>query len=162
MVDEDDFGYLQEIIVDTGGWIYAATLELPVDADDAMKEAVADAGFDPEYAYCVRDVKEVDGTKLIQLFHPDDDFTWAGDFGRESDRWTPELKEACNFDPEREPDGCFWMEFDQAIGLWPKLNFGKVDNGHRAVTETCEIEKDVKRSLFVLANVVESEICVSI
>lgn len=112
LAESDDFGYIQEAMEDTSN-IYIMTLEVPRDNDE-MKGAVADAGFDPDYCYCIRDAKEVDGTKLIQLFHPDDDFRWTGDFGPDSDRWTPELKEACNYNPENE-DGCFWMEFDQAI-----------------------------------------------
>jgi hypothetical protein len=59
------------------------------------------------HAYSLLDAREVFGHKLVRVRNPWGSFEWDGDWSDHSSLWTPELKQAVNF--EAEDDGSFWM-----------------------------------------------------
>jgi calpain-15 len=60
----------------------------------------------------VAEVKDKNGkpTKLVQLRNPWGKFEWAGDWGDNSNCWTPALKKQLNHTADAN-DGTFWMNF---------------------------------------------------
>lgn len=63
----------------------------------ASKELLEKLGLVGNHSYGLLDVREVtlaDGSteKLVKLRNPWGDFEWNGDWGDESDLWTPELE----------------------------------------------------------------------
>jgi hypothetical protein len=68
------------------------------------------------HAYSLRDVKEVDGFRLVNIRNPWGHFEWGGDWSDHSDMWDkyPHVKEAIN--PElSDEDAEFWMSFEDMI-----------------------------------------------
>lgn len=64
------------------------------------------------HAYTILDSKEVinkEGQKerIIQIRNPWGEFEWKGDWGDDSNKWTPKLKKECKL--VKADDGIFWM-----------------------------------------------------
>ncbi|CAM9123398.1 unnamed protein product [Ectocarpus sp. 12 AP-2014] len=72
-------------------------------------------GLVPSHAYAVLDVKEVNGTRLLQVKNPWSRKRWRGPYSVEdTQRWTPALKEAVKYDLETamlKDNGVFWVDF---------------------------------------------------
>jgi calpain-15 len=75
--EHDDLGYL----------ISASTPGEDVWTETGGPEATG--GLVPGHAYSVIEVKEVYGHQLLQLRNPWGSFEWDGDWGDNSDLWTP-------------------------------------------------------------------------
>jgi calpain-15 len=52
-------------------------------------------------------------------------FEWQGDWGDESDLWTPQIMEALKYEPSPD-DGTFWMNFKDFSDNFKALNVCKV------------------------------------
>ena len=53
-------------------------------------------GLNVPHAYCVLALTEVEGECLIKLRNPNGWGGWNGEWGRDSARWTYDLRQACN------------------------------------------------------------------
>ena len=49
--------------------------------------------------------------QLVQLRNPWGQFEWTGDWGDDSDCWTPQLRKQLGMETAAD-DGSFWMDFD--------------------------------------------------
>jgi calpain-15 len=81
----------------------------------ASKELLEGLGLIGNHSYGVLDVREVkdafdEEVKLIQLRNPWGDFEWKGDWGDDSELWTPKLMQELN--QTDKDDGTFWMCLD--------------------------------------------------
>jgi len=90
---------------------------------------VSDGG----HAYCVMEVKEACGMRMLKIRNPHAGNEWQGDFSDADGRWheMPDLAEACGHTTVGEhEDGEFWMPFgefkegfrDVAVNLQPHTN----------------------------------------
>lgn len=64
---------------------------------EASAEALEELGLVAQHSYgllAAKEVKDANGdvVQLVQLRNPWGDFEWRGDWGDESDCWTPETK----------------------------------------------------------------------
>ena len=78
-----------------------------------------EAGLIDGHAYSLLSVVEACGVKLLELRNPWGSFEWTGDYGDDSDKWTPELKKACNF--SKEDDGTFWMCWEDFLLFFDEI-----------------------------------------
>jgi hypothetical protein len=67
--------------------------------------------------------KEVSGTvyKLMKLRNPFGEGEWNGDYCDNSEKWTPELKSAFNFEIAKD-DGIFWIDFENFVKYFSKVS----------------------------------------
>ncbi|CAM9283760.1 unnamed protein product, partial [Scytosiphon promiscuus] len=88
--------------------ITVATSEIEEDEADRL-------GLVPSHAYAVLDVKEINGTRLLQVKNPWSRKRWRGPYSVEdTQRWTPALKQAVKYDVETaqlKDNGVFWIDF---------------------------------------------------
>ncbi|XP_078656259.1 calpain-7-like [Branchiostoma floridae x Branchiostoma belcheri] len=68
------------------------------------------------HAYALLDIREHKGLKMIQLKNPWSHLRWKGRYSeQDSDRWTPELQKAFNYDvktAQSYDNGVFWIDYD--------------------------------------------------
>ncbi|KAF7730256.1 calpain 7 [Apophysomyces ossiformis] len=86
-------------------------------ATGEMTEAeAASLGLVPTHAYAVIDIKTVEDKRFMQVKNPWSHKRWCGPYSHADNiNWTPELKEALNYDPciaEKNDDGIFWIDFE--------------------------------------------------
>ncbi|CAM9298974.1 unnamed protein product, partial [Hapterophycus canaliculatus] len=88
--------------------ITVATSEIEEDEAERL-------GLVPSHAYAVLDVKEINGTRLLQVKNPWSRKRWRGPYSVEdTQRWTPALKQAVKYDVETaqlKDNGVFWIDF---------------------------------------------------
>ena len=71
------------------------------------------------HAYCVLALTEVEGECLIKLRNPNGWGGWKGDWGRDSPRWTYDLKQELRTDDEDK--GVFWMAWADFLSYFGEL-----------------------------------------
>uniref|UniRef100_A0A8D9ASX2 Calpain-D n=1 Tax=Cacopsylla melanoneura TaxID=428564 RepID=A0A8D9ASX2_9HEMI len=76
------------------------------------------------HAYSVLDVRDMDGTRLLQLRNPWGHFSWKGDWSDDSNLWTPELRETLM--PRGASDGVFWISFEDVLKYFDCIDICKV------------------------------------
>lgn len=89
-------------------------------AKDAATEADMRAkGLNVPHAYCVLALTEVEGECLIKLRNPNGWGGWNGEWGRDSARWTYDLRQELKTDDEDK--GVFWMAWDDFCKYFGEL-----------------------------------------
>ena len=91
----------------------------------ASAEALEELGLVAQHSYgllAAKQIKDQDGetVQLVQLRNPWGDFEWKGDWGDESDCWTPDAKKQVGFE-EDSADGSFWMSFEDMGQYFSKI-----------------------------------------
>ena len=89
------------------------------------KAKLKELGLVGEHSYGVIGVAELtdaDGNevKLLKMRNPWGSFEWKGDWGDESAKWTPELKEQVGF-TEAADDGTFYFCIDDLIKYFGRV-----------------------------------------
>uniref|UniRef100_A0A8D8YZE4 Calpain-D n=1 Tax=Cacopsylla melanoneura TaxID=428564 RepID=A0A8D8YZE4_9HEMI len=92
---------------------------MKVDEDEYQQR-----GLRPRHAYSVLDVRDMDGTRLLQLRNPWGHFSWKGDWSDDSNLWTPELRETLM--PRGASDGVFWISFEDVLKYFDCIDICKV------------------------------------
>ena len=92
--------------------------------DEDEAKALDALGLVPGHAYGVigcAAVEDINGNKaqIVQLRNPWGRFEWRGDWGDESELWSPEAKEQVNF--VAEDDGTFWMSLTDFVHYFTVL-----------------------------------------
>ncbi|CAM9119736.1 unnamed protein product [Ectocarpus sp. 12 AP-2014] len=76
-------------------------------------------GLVPSHAYAVLDVKEVNGTKLLQVKDSLGLRRWRGAYSSTYPHWTPALVRAVNYPPQErltlQDKGVFWVDFASVV-----------------------------------------------
>ena len=106
-IDEDSL-WSKCLDAENNGWIMAAS----AGSTQASVEALKDVGLIGYHAYGLIKVVEItdrmgDQVQLFQLRNPWGDFEWNGDWGDDSEEWTPESKKIAGWSDEN--DGTFFM-----------------------------------------------------
>ncbi|KAI8366637.1 uncharacterized protein BYT42DRAFT_504904 [Radiomyces spectabilis] len=97
-------------------------------ATGELTEAEAEElGLVPMHAYAViADIKTVMNVRFMQVKNPWSHKRWQGPYSHlDTVRWTPELKEALNYDPfiaEQKDDGIFWINFDSVCSKFTSIH----------------------------------------
>jgi hypothetical protein len=68
--------------------------------------------------------------KLVQLRNPWGRFEWFGDWGDDSDLWTPQLIRQLNFS-KNVNDGLFWMNFDDFRKYFSRMSICKYQDAYK-------------------------------
>eukprot|EP00752_Nemacystus_decipiens_P002304 g2180.t1 len=88
---------------------------ITVATSEIEKDEAERLGLVPSHAYAVLDVREINGTRLLQVKNPWSRKRWRGPYSVEdTQRWTPALKEAVKYDVETaqlKDNGVFWIDF---------------------------------------------------
>ncbi|KAF5286769.1 hypothetical protein FQA39_LY04192 [Lamprigera yunnana] len=100
-------------------------------------------GLRPRHAYSLLDVRNVGEHRLLQLRNPWGEFTcckkkgkryyksghyvWTGDWSDDSDKWTPELRNALM--PQAAQDGTFWISFSDVLKYFDCIDICKARSG---------------------------------
>ena len=106
---------------------------------------VDDIGLKGGHAYSLVKTYKVDTEfgeeRLIKLRNPFREEEFHGDWSNNSNLWTDELKEKCEFNKEEgeEDDGIFYMSFDDFIKYFESIDIAKVEVGYQ--TTYCKIKK---------------------
>ena len=75
--------------------------------DNLSEEDLNEKGLVNNHSYLLLSVKKVEGINLLCLKNTFDKYEWNGDWSKDSDLWTPELKKQIGLDSF--DDGTFWM-----------------------------------------------------
>ncbi|KAI8577511.1 hypothetical protein K450DRAFT_252026 [Umbelopsis ramanniana AG] len=98
-----------------GGQKYGDVL-VTISTGEMSEESAAERGLVPTHAYAVIDIREVNGTRFMQVKNPWSHLRWKGPYSHmDTERWNPELMKALNYDPSSAmqfDDGIFWIDFD--------------------------------------------------
>jgi len=131
-VDVDEEGLLARLVeYDNKNYMMAAS----AGSTDASAETLEELGLVAQHSYGLLAAKRVqteDGeeVELVQLRNPWGDFEWNGDWGDDSDCWTPELKEQVGF-TEDAADGSFWMCFKDLAYYFSRVQVCKINDAYR-------------------------------
>jgi hypothetical protein len=109
-------------------------------------KSLQESGLVFDSTYCIFDVRQLNGLKLLQLRNPPGDHgEWRGDWGDNSSLWTRMLKRKLNWSDDNE-DNTFWMSFDDFCNVFRCLYICKyfdrsrwvehVNNGWWSLTDT--------------------------
>lgn len=99
---------------------------------NAAVEEEASHGILQNHAYSVLMAVEVAGFKLLKVRNPWGQGEWTGDWSDSSETWTehPEVRSALERNPladfTLEPDGTFWMSFDDFVKAYNKIYICRV------------------------------------
>jgi calpain-15 len=82
------------------------------------------------HAYALLDAREVTDSRgrkdrIVKVRNPWGEWEWSGDWGDNSDRWTPELKR--ELDVQVRDDGMFWMPWDRMADYYDGICICKVN-----------------------------------
>ena len=128
----DEEGLFERILkYDNRGYIMAAS----AGATEASADMLEELGLVAQHSYGLLAAKVItdqfgDEIKLVQMRNPWGDFEWKGDWGDESDCWTPELKKEVGM-TEDAGDGSFWMCWDDILHYFSRIQIAKInDNYH--------------------------------
>lgn len=65
----------------------------------------------------------------MQLRNPWGSFEWKGDWGDDSDCWTPQIKKQVGF--TEEDDGTFWMSFTDLAYYFSRIQICKINDAYK-------------------------------
>ena len=110
------------------------------------------------HAYCVLDLKETCGVKLIKLRNPWGDKAWKGKYGDVNGReWTEKMKKEVDTTDLRS--GSFFMEFEEYIRYFPWSFYSKtVDSWHYNYLKY-EVSVDLGDHSIIDRTIMESSVC---
>ena len=74
-------------------------------------------GLVPGHAYTIISVFEINSLKLVKIRNPWGQFEWNGDYGDNSNLWTPDLKKKVKY--EKTDDGIFYMKLEDFLKYFP-------------------------------------------
>jgi len=116
--DEEDF-WDKLVEAEANGYLMAAS----AGATQASKELLESLGLIGNHSYGLLDARNVQTPngpiKLLKLRNPWGDFEWKGDWGDDSELWTPELERQLN--QKDGNDGTFWMCLDDFVHYFSKV-----------------------------------------
>eukprot|EP00658_Telonema_sp_P-2_P046131 TRINITY_DN3423_c0_g1_i3.p1 TRINITY_DN3423_c0_g1~~TRINITY_DN3423_c0_g1_i3.p1 ORF type:complete len:523 (-),score=122.70 TRINITY_DN3423_c0_g1_i3:419-1987(-) len=81
-------------------------------------------GLRAPHAYAVYDVRNVRGHKMVKLRDPQGQNDWKGDWSKNSDLWTWELKQELRVD--HEDDGVCWMSWDDIARCFASIEVSRI------------------------------------
>ena len=101
---------------------------------------VTEVGLVMGHAYTLVKVYKVNTDfgeeRLVKLKNPYRDEEFTGDWSDDSDLWTDEIKEQCEFhsndDEEENQDGIFYMSFNDFIEYFSDIDIAKVETGYQS------------------------------
>ena len=101
-------------------------------------------GLVPGHDYTLVNAFNIDddgeNIKLVKLKNPYGDSEFTGDWSDYSDKWTPELKEKCDFNSENDEDGIFHMSYDDFLKYFEVIHIAKLEPNYK--TSYCKINKN--------------------
>ena len=105
----------------------------PIDAVQAKK--ISDLGLITEHSYGLISAVKIKDKKgknvdLVLLRNPWGNFEWNGDWGDNSDCWTPALKKQLNLSEDPD-DGLFWMSFEDMKQYFGRVQIGKIQDDYK-------------------------------
>ncbi|CAK0865590.1 unnamed protein product, partial [Prorocentrum cordatum] len=115
--------------------------------EKTMHHIVEEMGLQAPHAYGILDVREasVGGriARLLKIRNPWGERaprTWQGDWGKDSDKWTPELKRELGVVnssgvPMDDPMSIFWMSFEDAKEYFAEIEICRVHVGWSEVRQ---------------------------
>ena len=92
--------------------------------------------------------------RLVKLKNPWGNTEFNGDWSDKSKKWTPELKEKCDF-PGVFDDGIFYMSFNDFMKYFIILDIAKLEPGYR--TTCCHINKKEATKCQVIKFIIDKE-----
>lgn len=112
----------------------------PLDAEQAKR--INDMGLITEHSYgliAAARVKDKNGedVELVQLRNPWGNFEWNGDWGDESECWTPELKRQLKLSTNPD-DGLFWMNFEDMKKFFGRVQIAKIQDDYFFCNFKCQ------------------------
>ena len=80
----------------------------------------------------IREVYDSNGNlaRILKLRNPWMGEVWKGEWSKDSELWTEQLKKALNYDPERDGESEFWMSIRDFMSYYECLNVYKCIPGH--------------------------------
>ena len=111
-------------------------------------------GLEERHAYTVVKTKVIEPKKgekvrLVQLRNPYGEKEYTGEWGKCSDKWTPELKKKYNYKEEIEKyDGMFYMSFDDFYNCFEFLDICKIERDYQ--TSYYKIKKNQAKRCQIL------------
>jgi hypothetical protein len=87
-----------------------------------------DLGFNHEFAYSIINTAIIKGSeKLINIHVPSwIDFKWKGDWSKESNKWTSDLKKMYKTGNEK----CVWMAWNDIQKYFKNVSISKIRDGY--------------------------------
>lgn len=90
-------------------------------SSEFVDKEIADMGICFNATYCIYDIRQVDGHRLIKLRNPPGDHEeWKGDWGDKSPLWTKRLRKKFEY-ADNIHDNIFYMSFDDFLNVFREL-----------------------------------------
>lgn len=110
-VDVEPSLFEKLLVYDKKNYIMAAS----AGTTSASAEILEDLGLVAQHSYGIIEARIIkdrfdDEVKIVKLRNPWGNFEWNGDWGDDSEMWTPQLKKEVGLD-DNTNDGSFWMSW---------------------------------------------------
>ena len=126
--------------------------------DENQNIDLDEVGLSYSHAYTVINIYNVDTKKgserLIKLKNPWRSNEFNGEWSNFSRKWTPELKQQCDFQGDID-DGIFYMSFNDFIKYYALLDIAKLEKGY--CSTYCKISKNKAIKCQVIQLIVDEE-----
>ena len=95
----------------------------------------------PSHAYTLIKVYSIEpNIRLVKLSNPYGNNEYTGDWSNYSNKWTPDLKEQCEFKEEDEDFGVFYMSYEDFLKYFDVIHIAKLEKDYH--TTYCKIRKN--------------------
>ena len=137
-VYSDDQEKLWEKLIDaeSKGYLIAAS----AGTTKASKELLEKLGLIGNHSYGILDVREItmdDGSKerLVKVRNPWGDFEWNGDWGDDSELWTPKLEKLLGQSDGN--DGIFFMNLEDFCHYFSRVQICRINDNYKYSSFKC-------------------------
>lgn len=87
-----------------------------VGEEGESEDKVKSKGLVDDHAYAIISVYDVEGNKLIEMYNPWGKKEWQGDWSKNSEKWTPELRKKLGV--TEEENGIFFMCYEDYMNFF--------------------------------------------
>eukprot|EP00347_Sterkiella_histriomuscorum_P017724 403348238 len=164
VVHSDDQEVLWQKLMEaeTKGYLIAAS----AGTTNAAKELLEKLGLIGNHSYGVLDVREIKlengmQERLIKIRNPWGDFEWNGDWGDDSELWTPKLEKLLGQSDGN--DGIFFMNLDDFCHYFSRVQICRINDNFKYSSfkyERCfdrSDDYDYSNAKFILSKIISEE-----